>query len=97
MKTVAEIKKDSQLYYYNRNILPKFLEVIKNEITENYNDILKNLKIPLKVDEEKLMVDLSTQITFKKIFDKNSKFDIDIHYLKPSCSFLRYIFSVKKI
>jgi hypothetical protein len=91
MKTVAEIKKDSQLYYYNRNILPKFLEVIKNEITENYSDILKNLKIPLKVDEEKLMVDLSTQITFKKIFDKNSKFDIDIHYLNDNINKVIYL------
>ena len=91
MKTVAEIKKDSQLYYYNKNILPKFLEIIKNEIIENYYNILKNLKIPLKVDEEKLMVDLSTQITFKKIFDKNSKFDIDIHYLNDNINKTKYL------
>ena len=51
---------------------------------DKYNVIIKDLKIPLKVDEEKLMVDLSTQITFKKIFDKNSKFDIDVHYLNDN-------------
>ena len=81
MKTVAEIKKDSKLYFYNKNILPKFLEIIKNEIMDKYNDIIKDLKIPLKVNEEKLMADLSTQITFKKIYDKNSKFDIEVEYL----------------
>ena len=81
MKTVAEIKKDSKLYFYNKNILPKFLEIIKNEIMDKYNDIIKDLKIPLKVNEERLMADLSTQITFKKIYDKNSKFDIEVEYL----------------
>jgi hypothetical protein len=81
MKTVSERKKDSQLYFYNKNILPKFLDVIKKEIMDKYLFIIKDLKIPLKIDEEKLMVDLSTQITFKKIFDKNSAFDINIHYL----------------
>ena len=81
MKTVQEIKKDSQLYFYNKNILPKFLEIIKKEINNKYFYILRDLKVPLKIDEEKLMVELSTQITFKKIFDKNSKFDINVHYL----------------
>ena len=81
MKTIEEIKKENKLYFYNKKILPKFLVIIKNEMMNKYYDIIKSLKIPLKVDEEKLMVDLSTQITFKKIYDKNSKFDIDIHYL----------------
>ena len=81
MKTVQEIKKDEKLCYYDKKILPKFLEVIKNNITKKYYEIIKELNIPLKIDEEKLMVDLSSQITFKKINDKNSKFDIDIHYL----------------
>jgi len=81
MKTIEEIKKENKLYFYNKKILPKFLAIIKNEMMNKYYDIIKSLKIPLKVDEEKLMVDLSTQITFKKIYDKNSKFDIDIHYL----------------
>ena len=81
MKTVQEIKKDEKLCYYDKKILPKLLEVIKNNITKKYYDIIKELNIPLKIDEEKLMMDLSSQITFKKINDKNSKFDIDVHYL----------------
>ena len=91
MKTVAEIKKDSKLYYYNKNILPKFLEIIKREMMNKYNDIIKNLKIPLKINEEKLMVDLSSQITFKKIFDKNSKFDIDKEYLNENINNIKYL------
>ena len=81
MKTVQEIKKDEKLCFYDKKILPKFLDVIKNNITKKYYEIIKELNIPLKIDEEKLMMDLSSQITFKKINDKNSKFDIDIHYL----------------
>jgi len=81
MKTVQEIKKDEKLCYYDKKILPKLLEVIKNNITKKYYDIIKELNIPLKLDEEKLMMDLSSQITFKKINDKNSKFDINVHYL----------------
>ena len=91
MKTVAEIKKDSKLYYYNKNILPKFLEIIKKEMMNKYNDIIKNLKIPLKIDEEKLMVELSSQITFKKIYDKNSKFDIDKEYLNEDINNIKYL------
>jgi hypothetical protein len=84
MKTVAEIKKDSKLYFYNKNVLPKFLDVIKKEMANKYYYIIKNLKIPLKVDEEKLMVDLSSQITFKKIYDKNSEFEINKEYLNEN-------------
>ena len=91
MKTVAEIKKDSKLYYYNKNILPKFLKIIRKEIINKYYEIIKNLKVPLKINEEKLMVDLSTQITFKKIYDKNSKFDIDIEYLNKNINQKKYI------
>jgi hypothetical protein len=95
MKTVSEIKKDSKLYFYNKHILPKFLEIIKNEIIDKYYQIIQNLKIPLKIDEEKLMVELSTQITFKKIYDKNSKFDIDVHYLNDSIN--KKVYLDKKI
>jgi hypothetical protein len=64
--------------------LPKFLDVIKKEMANKYYYIIKNLKIPLKVDEEKLMVDLSSQITFKKIYDKNSEFEINKEYLNEN-------------
>ena len=84
MKTVQEIKKDNNLYYYEKKILPKLLETIKNHIMNKYSEIIKDLKIPLKIDEEKLMVDLSSQITFKNINDKNSKFDINIHYFNEN-------------
>ena len=84
MKTIQEIKKDGKLNYYNKKVLPKFLEIIKKNIIKKYYEIIKNLKVPLKIDEEKLMVELATQITFKKIYDKNSKFDIDIQYLNEN-------------
>ena len=41
------------------------------------------------------MVELSTQITFKKIYDKNSKFDIDVHYLNDSIN--KKVYLDKKI
>ena len=84
MKTISEIKKESNLYYYNKKILPKFLEIIKENMMKRYYEIIKNLKIPLKIDENKLMTDLSKQITFKKIYDKNSKFDIKVNYLNEN-------------
>jgi hypothetical protein len=48
---------------------------------KKYYLLIKNLKVPLKIDEEKLMIDLSLQITFKKIFDKNSIFIIEKNYI----------------
>ena len=81
MQTVSEKKKEEQIDFYNQKILPKFLDIMKNEIISIYLQLIENLKIPLKVDEKNLMVDLSNQITFKKIYDKKSKFDINIKYL----------------
>jgi hypothetical protein len=49
-----------------------------------YYGIITNLKIPLKINEEKLMMELSSQITFKKVFDKNSTFDINREYLNEN-------------
>ena len=80
MKSLQEKKKEEEISYYNNIILPKFLELIKSNIMKKYYLLIKNLKIPLKIDEEKLMVDLSLQITFKKIFDKNSLFIIEKNY-----------------
>lgn len=64
--------------------MPKFLEIIKENIKKKYYFLIKNLKVPLKIDEEKLMVDLSLQITFKKIFDKNSLFIIEKNYINEN-------------
>jgi len=84
MKSLQEKKKEEELSYYDKIILPKFLEVIKTNIMKKYYLLIKNLKIPLKIDEGKLMVDLSLQITMKKIFDKNSLFIIDKNYINEN-------------
>ena len=84
MKSLQEKKKEEEISYYNKIILPKFLEIIKANIMKKYYLLIKNLKVPLKIDEEKLMVDLSLQITFKKIFDKNSLFIIEKNYINEN-------------
>ena len=84
MKSLQEKKKEEEISYYNKIILPKFLEIIKENIKKKYYFLIKNLKVPLKIDEEKLMVDLSLQITFKKIFDKNSLFIIEKNYINEN-------------
>ena len=81
MKSLQEKKKEEEVSYYNKIILPKFLEIIKANIMKKYYLLIKNLNVPLKIDEEKLMIDLSLQITFKKIFDKNSLFIIEKNYI----------------
>lgn len=39
---------DIELNYYENNILPKLLNLIKENIDKNYLNIINNLKIPLK-------------------------------------------------
>ena len=55
MRTISDVKKDITLNLYNKKIAPKLLKVIGNEIDKEYNNIIDNLKIPLKVNETQLM------------------------------------------
>ena len=55
MRTISEVKKDITLNLYNEKIAPKLLKVIGKEIDKEYNNIIDNIKIPLKVDETQLM------------------------------------------
>ena len=55
MRYIDEIKKEKNLNLYNEKISKKFLEEIEKNIEDNYNNIIENLKIPLEIDEEKMM------------------------------------------
>ena len=70
-KTIFEIKKDIEYNYYEKNIFPKLLNVIGNDINNNYLNIINNLKKPLKKNEKEIMEDLSILITYETIYDNN--------------------------
>ena len=55
MRPISEVQNDKTLNLYNNKIAPRLIKKISNEINSNYNDIINNLKVPLKVDETKLM------------------------------------------
>ena len=55
MRTIDEIKKEKNLNLYNDIISKKFLEQIEKNIEDNYNNIIENLKIPLEIDEDKMI------------------------------------------
>jgi hypothetical protein len=55
MRPITEVQNDKTLNLYNNKIAPRLIKKISNEINSNYNDIINNLKVPLKVDETKLM------------------------------------------
>ena len=70
-KTIFEIKKDIEYNFYEKNIFPKLLDVIGNDINNNYLNIINNLKKPLKKNEKDIMEDLSNLITYETIYDNN--------------------------
>jgi len=55
MRTIDEIKKEKTLNLYNDKIAPLLIQKIENSIDENYENIVNNLKIPLKIDEAKMI------------------------------------------
>ena len=70
-RTIYQIKMDIELNYYENNILPKLLNLIKENIDKNYLNIINNLKIPLKKNEKEIMEDLSNLITCETIYNNN--------------------------
>ena len=55
MRTLEEIKKEKFLNLYNNKIAPSLIDKIENSIDKNYEKIINNLKIPLKIDEAKMI------------------------------------------
>ena len=55
MKTIDEINEENELILYNKLIAPRLIKLIEKNIDENYSEIIKNLKTPYKMDEEKLV------------------------------------------
>ena len=70
MRTIDEIKKEKNLNLYTDKISKKFLEEIEKNIKDNYNNIIENLKIPLEIDEEKMINGLMLK---DKILSSTSK------------------------
>ena len=55
MRTIDEIKKEKTLNLYNEKISPLLIKKIEDNIVKNYENIINNLKIPLKIDEAKMI------------------------------------------
>ena len=55
MRTIDEIKKEKTLNLYNDKIAPLLIDEIQNNIDKNYDNIINNLKIPLKIDEARMI------------------------------------------
>ena len=55
MMTIDEIKKEKTLNLYNDKIAPLLIEKIEENIGQNYEKIINNLKIPHKIDEAKMI------------------------------------------
>ena len=55
MRTIDEIKKEKTLNLYNDKISPLLIKKIEENIDQNYEKIINNLKIPLKIDEAKMI------------------------------------------
>ena len=91
MQTVDEIKKINSLDYYNKNILPELLKQIKQNISLNYIDIINNLKIPLKIDENQFISDLSSKIIIKDNYKKNWVIKYDIPYINSDINKTKFI------
>ena len=70
MRTIDEIKKEKTLNLYNDKIAPLLIQKIEDNINQNYDKIINNLKIPHKIDEAKMinglmLKDRSLSITSK--------------------------------
>ena len=52
-RPISEVQKEKSLNLYNEKIVPKLIN--SQEIDKNYPNIIKNIKQPFKIDENKLM------------------------------------------
>ena len=57
-KTIRDKKKEQALSFYSKKIGPKLVDMICDEIKNNYNRIINNINIPLKTNFEKIVVAL---------------------------------------
>ena len=78
-RTVYEVKKDIEMNYYEKNIFPRLLHLIEDNIKLNYINIINNLKKPLKKDDVEVMEDIANLIAYDTIYNNsiikyNSKF-----------------------
>ncbi len=55
MRTLDEIKKEKTLNLYNDKIAPLLIDEIEKNIDNNYENIINNLKVPLRIDEAKMI------------------------------------------
>ena len=49
-KTIRDKKKEQALSFYSKKIGPKLVDMICDEIKNNYNRIINNINIPLKTN-----------------------------------------------
>ena len=57
-KTVRDKKKELNMDFYSKKIGPKLIEVICQEIKNNYNKIIQNINTPLKTNFEEIVIAL---------------------------------------
>ena len=57
-KTIRDRKKELSMNFYNKKIGPKLIELICQEIKNNYCRIIKNISTPLKTNFEQIVVAL---------------------------------------
>ena len=55
MRTLDEIKKEKTLNLYNDKIAPLLIDEIEKNMDKNYENIINNLKVPLRIDEAKMI------------------------------------------
>jgi hypothetical protein len=55
MRTLDEIKKEKTLNLYNDKIAPLLINEIEKNMDKNYENIINNLKVPLRIDEAKMI------------------------------------------
>ena len=70
-RTVYEIKKNKELNYYDKYILPRLLNLIESNIKQNYITIIDNLKKPLKKDDVEVMEDIANLIAYDTIYNNS--------------------------
>ena len=70
-RTVYEIKKNKELNYYDKYILPRLLNLIESNIKQNYIAIIDNLKKPLKKDDVEVMEDIANLIAYDTIYNNS--------------------------
>ena len=60
-KTMKDIIKENSNKFYLKKVAPKFIELIREEIKEKYDEIYDNISTPLKSNSKNLMISLALQ------------------------------------